>query len=652
MKNLIALILMVVISFKMYAPNLGTEFSEPRKEPKTIIHFMVDMKSSETWHDSLNYKYGNAWRKVNRIGALGAFQFMPSTLRALGYRGTFDYFLKHEDCQVQYMVKLIEINKRIANKTSKRYKLNIADSIGRTVNGILITWSSVIGAGHLAGIGNVQRWLARKGNATDGHCSVKDYLNKFNNYDMSINMNTPEAYRLMHEGILALSRAEQQGIRVDVDFVKQKKAHLTRKISRLEEQFRSTNFFKHWEHSTKGKINIYSPIQLSVFLYKVKKLEPVKFTKSSTDENQMGSTDDEALTQLNIPELDILLECKKLKRLRDNNLDGFLREQVNGYIHPFFNLNLAITFRSSSDSPNFQNIPIRDEESMQTCRRSLYPRPGHQMLEADFKGVEVCVSACYNKDPKLITYVSDPSTDMHRDMAEQIFLIDKIDKSIESHKHLRQAAKNGFVFPEFYGSWYKNCASNLACTWGKLGKERWTKGQGCALNEGTLSDHLISHGIKSFDKFTDHLKIIEDDFWGNRFNVYAEWKDKWFERYIKRGYVDTYTGFRCQGVMDKKDTSNYPIQGSAFHCLLWSFIQVDRWLMENKMDTKLIGQIHDSMILDVNPSELAEVAAKIKEITCKELPKHWSWIIVPLDVDLECSPVDSPWAEKQKLKLS
>jgi intein/homing endonuclease len=970
------------------------------------------MKSIETWPDSLNHKYGNAWRKVNYRGALGAFQFMPSTLRYLGFKGTFEYFLHHKEIQVLYMLRLIEINKRIAKIKSKKYNVSIEDFIGHTIDGVYISWSAIIGASHLAGVGNVQRWLARKGNASDGHATVKCYLKKFQNYDMNVNVNSPNAYKLLHEGILALSRAEQQGIRVDVDFVKSKQKHLTRKINRLEELFMATNFFKHWEHAMKGKVNIYSPIQLSTFLYKVKKLEPIKFTKNSTDENPMGATDDEALTQLNIPELNMLLECKKLKRLRDNNLGGFLREQVNGYIHPFFNLNLAITFRScvskgslvlvvrdfidhpngipienvkkgdyvycfddqlnpsiqkvlwagktghkevirihysvnggggkgfldvtpehkirlidgsyvqaknligdlrddnenihlpkirslncpatckrisdtlrftghlrygsgilehrfiysqlvgelkdeeiihhrngnhfdhspknlrkmtlkkhsslhgsnvsdeikqnriqtladnrhkivykkgmenvnslglskfkcllelarvsgkivktkhdfgvfkkyldlyfinawdirlrydkngkyiwkkdllqlselgraevskkighnyykliklykqygldikrkwgnqfspfkpgnhnitkiewinkivdvydievenyhnffaneicvhnSSDSPNFQNIPIRDEESMQACRRALFPRPGHQILEADFKGIEVGISACYNKDPQLIKYVSDPSTDMHRDMAMQIFFINEFNKADKSHDKLRKAAKNGFVFPEFYGSWYKNCAGNLACTWGKLDKGKWSKGQGITFEDNFLSNHLITNKIQSFDRFTDHLKVIENDFWTNRFPVYAEWKDIWFAKYQKRGFVDLYTGFRCGGVMSKNDATNYPIQGSAFHCLLWSFIQMDKWLIANKMDTKLIGQIHDSMILDVHPDERTAVVEKIKQITCKDLSNHWAWIIVPLNVDLDIAPVDGSWAEKEPYKL-
>ena len=95
-----------------------------------------------------------------------------------------------------------------------------------------------------------------------------------------------------------------------------------------------------------------------------------------------------------------------------------------------------------------------------------------------------------------------------------------------------------------------------------------------------------------------------------------------------------------------KNCVNYPIQGTSFHCLLWSFIQTDKWLRENKMRSRLIGQVHDSMILDIHPDEREMVIAKIKDITCVELPQHWQWINVPLEVDTDIYPVDGSWAEK------
>jgi len=458
---------------------------------------------------------------------------------------------------------------------------------------------------------------------------------------MTLNPKTKEAFALLMKGILALARVEQQGLRIDVDYIERKKIHLTRKIERLENQFRETELFRHWQHIVGGNININSNPQLSNYLYKIKKVRVQKETYSGA-----GSTDEEALKAMNIPELETLLQMRKLKKLRDTYLDALGREQINGYVHPFFNLHLAASFRSSSDHPNLQNIPKRDEESMQLIRQAIYPRPGHQFLEIDFKGIEVAINACYNKDSNLIKYVSDPNSDMHGDMAKQIFMLDEFDKS--AHNVLRQAAKNGFVFPEFYGDYYINCAENMACGWGKLPKSRWFEGQGIEVDDKFLSDHLISKGIISLKKFEEHLRKIEKDFWENRFPEYAQWKERWWSLYKKYGYIDTYIGFRYSGVMDRKQVISYPGQGTAFHCLLWSLIQIDDIIQKEKLDTKIVNQIHDSILFDTNPDELSYIIKIVKDITSNKLPEFWKWIIVPMSVDLEIAPVDRPWNEKSK----
>ena len=146
-------------------------------------------------------------------------------------------------------------------------------------------------------------------------------------------------------------------------------------------------------------------------------------------------------------------------------------------------------------------------------------------------------------------------------------------------------------------------------------------------------------------------KDIEKDFWGNRFAGYAKWKERWWKEYKKKGYVELYTGFQCSGVMSKNDTLNYPVQGAAFHCLLWSFIKLDKIIRKKGWNTRLVGQIHDSIILDVDPAELEDVVKTAYRVTCKDLPKAWDWIIVPLDIEIELAPVDCSWAEKEKYEF-
>lgn len=458
-----------------------------------------------------------------------------------------------------------------------------------------------------------------------------------------------DAYRLLHEGVLAFSRAERQGLRIDLEYCKKTQKELTKQIKQLEQDFYKTKFYKEWKRSQGGKKpNINSNSQLGDFLYKTKGIEPPKETPSG-----QGSTDKESLNQLGIPEIEDLLRMRKLKKLRDTYLKGFMKEQVDGFIHPHFNLHTARTFRSSSNAPNFQNIPKRDKEAQEICRSALYPRRGYQLLEVDYSGIEVCISACYHKDPTMIEYIEDPDSDMHGDMAQQIFKVDDFDRSRPGHNKLRSAAKNGFVFPQFYGDYYGNNAQALAVDWGELPEEkRWKRSDGIEIEDGlTLGDHLHAHGFQSLHSFTEHIKKIEDDFWNRRFRVYNEWKKSWWKKYKKNGYIEMLTGFRCHGPMSENDACNYPIQGTAFHCLLWSFIQMDKALRKRKMKSRVIGQVHDSMVLDIHPKERDKVIQLLKKIMIDKLKKHWKWIIVPLNIDADLAPVDGSWQEMEEYEI-
>ncbi len=463
---------------------------------------------------------------------------------------------------------------------------------------------------------------------------------------MNIQPTQLDAYKLIHDGTLALARAEQAGMRIDVEYCEKKKSHLTRKIARIEDNLSKTDLVKQWKKINRQNFNMDSNDQLGKILYDVMGIKPPKQTKSGK-----GSTDEDTLSQIDLPELKDILRIRKLRKVRDTYLDAFVREQVNGWLHPFFNLHTVRTFRSSSSDPNFQNIPKRDKEAMNICRRAIFPREGHQLIEVDFSGLEFNINACYSKDPAMVRYCEDPTSDPHGDTAAKIYLIDDFNKKIPWHSLMRSATKNGYIFPELYGSYYKNCAPNLACNWCGLPTEgRWKPKQGVQIGDDYyISDHLISKGIHSLQDFTEHVRLVEKEFF-TLFRKHKDYMEHTHDYYKKNGFVDMYTGFRCSGVMSVNNVLNYPVQGAAFHCLLWSFIQLDKILVGNYR-SRLIGQIHDAVILDVHPDELEEIAYIIKKVTCRDLLKEWKWIIVPLDVEADLCPVDGSWNMKESYKL-
>jgi DNA polymerase-1 len=466
---------------------------------------------------------------------------------------------------------------------------------------------------------------------------------------MDIKSTQADAYKLLHQGTLALARAERQGLRIDRKYCTQEQNKITELISNLEGELKQSSFYKEWTRSRgRKKLNIDSNAQLGEYLYEVCGHTPPKLTPSG-----LGSTDKESLKQLDIPEIQTILRIRKLKKIRDTYLKGFMKEQINGFIHPHFKLHTATTYRSSSSSPNFQNIPKRDKEAQKICRSALYPRRGHQLLEVDYSGMEVRASIFYHNDPTMKKYINDPDSDMHGDMAQQIFKIDDFDRSRPEHDTLRSAAKNGFVFPQFYGDYYGNNAPTLACSWGEMPEnKRWESGQGISIgDEKNLGEHLVSHGFRSLKSFTNHVQDIEEDFWERRFEVYNQWKKDWWRKYQNQGYIEMLTGFRCHGPMSKNDATNYPVQGTAFHCLLWSFITVDKILTKKNMKTRIIGQVHDSIVLDVYPKELDKVCRLLEYVMTKKIRKHWPWVNVPLDMDADLGGVDESWNELEEYKF-
>lgn len=454
---------------------------------------------------------------------------------------------------------------------------------------------------------------------------------------------TKEAYDLFHRGTLAFARAERAGMRVDIPYCKKKIAFLTKKIQRCERLIRNSDFGRQWDKVAGGNANLKSNPQLSTLLYDVLALDP----PNKTDKDK-GSVDDKSLRELDVPELNRLLEMRKLVKVRDTYLKPFIREQVYGVLHTFFNLHIAKTFRSSCDSPNLQNIPKRDKQAMAFCRGALLPRLRHLFLSIDFSGIEVRMACCYTQDDKLI--YDTLHGDMHGDMAVEIYMLDSIDKHDDGESVLRQGGKNGFVFPEFYGDYYGNCAPTLL-KWAEIAKLK----NGTPALEHLASKELIRLNKKgqiiNSERFINHLKNVEDDFWNVRYKKYTKWKDKNWEKYQRRGYVDLKTGFRCTGQMSRNEVNNYPFQGSAFHCLLYTFNETDQFLLDSGLDSVIVSQVHDEITLDVDPPELALVGNTVAEIATVRLPEAWTWIDVPLEVEAEKCEIDEPWSEKKYAPL-
>lgn len=457
---------------------------------------------------------------------------------------------------------------------------------------------------------------------------------------------TDQAYKLMHQGNIALAQVEANGIKIDTDYLERAIGGTNKRIKKITKNLKGYKAYKKWRKIYGSEMNLDSREQLGKIIFEVMGYDCPSETKGGKPQ-----ANEENLRSTKLKFAEDYLRLQKLKKARSTYLRGILRETVDGFLHPNFPLNIAQSYRGSSDHPNFQNIPIKDPEIKKLIRRAFIARRKHRIVEVDFKGAEVCNAACYHKDPRMIKYITNPKSDMHRDMATQIYICNKNQVSWG----MRDNSKNRFVFPEFYGDWYLSRAIDL---WNGI-EEMDLKLKDTDID---LYSHLEANGIYELGDcdpeekprkgtFEKHLKEIEDDFWNRRFKVYNKWKKDWWSDYLERGWFKTLTGFVIAGNLDRKQAINYPIQGSAFHWLLWSLIQIQKALNKYKMRSLIVGQIHDSIVGDIHKDEFKDYLEIVQEVIYEKIRKHWKWIIVPLKVEVEAAPVGGSWYEKEEVKL-
>lgn len=458
---------------------------------------------------------------------------------------------------------------------------------------------------------------------------------------------TKNSYRLLHQGTLTLSKIEANGIKIDRKQLKRSFRKADARIAELQESIKQTEVYERWQSRYGKSMKLSSGPQLASILY-----EEMGYPVLDYTQKEQPSTAKETLEKIPDPFIENFLKIKAWNTVKNTFLKGVQKNLVNGWLHTNFNLNTVVTYRGSSNDPNLQNIPIRIPEFAEVIRSVFVPESEDRMLiEVDYSGIEVRIAACYHKDPMMLSYIRDPSKDMHRDMAAQIYCIDKDDVS----KTARYCAKNMFVFPSFYGDYYIHSALAM---WAAIPRMDLQTPDGTSLKKVLKSKGIISLGLCDPKKkpvkgtFEYHMREIENDFWNNRFKVYGRWKKKWYADYLENGGFTTLTGFRIEGLYSRNDVINYPVQGSAFHCLLWSLIQLQKEIEKRGMKTKLRLQIHDSILADVPVKEKEMFLELVQEIMIDRLMKKWSWLIVPVEIEAEAAPPGKSWFEKKAVELN
>jgi len=367
--------------------------------------------------------------------------------------------------------------------------------------------------------------------------------------------------------VRVLARMERVGVRVDTEYLRGIVAHLTDEVHQLDREIQELAGRPFTVNSTK---------QLREVLFDELGLQPQKKTKTGY------STDAASLEKLKgqHPIIDKLLRYREVEKLRSTYGESLLAEVgPDGRIHATFQQTVARTGRLSSDRPNLHNIPIRTEEGRQ-FRRAFIPEDGWTLLVADYNQIELRVIAHLAEDPGLIEAFTSGS-DIHQATASRIFAVDPADVSIAQRSKAKMVS---------YGLAYGMEAYGLS------------QRLNIPVEEAAV---ILAAYFEAFPRVKEYME-----------RTVAEARE--------RGYTETMFGRRR--LIPELQASNYRIrqagerqamnagiQGLAADIFKAALVRLDAALEEESLETRLILQVHDEVVLEVPPDEHDRAAAATLE---------------------------------------
>lgn len=401
-----------------------------------------------------------------------------------------------------------------------------------------------------------------------------------------------------------LFRMESTGILLDINQLEKIDRQVSEELTHIEEKLAAATPQQQLSIDD-SSINFNSPRQIEHLLFDVLKLpSTIKTSKGSR------STDQEVLEKLShlhfIPGL--ILKYRELTKLKSTYTQPLAKDinQKTGRIHTTFSQTLVTTGRLSSSNPNLQNIPTSSSYG-KMIRSAFVAAPGHSLLSADYSQIELRILAHISQDPALCKAFHEDK-DIHSQTASQLLKIEQSSVTPEQ----RQLGKQ-LNFSIMYGLTPFGLAQDMNIP---LKEAK-------AYIDGYFSTY--SHVKEWMDRTIDAGK--QDGFvsslWGRR-------------RYIPELLETNKTVFEG----GKRAAINTPIQGSAADLMKVSMLLIDRMLEANKLQAKILLQIHDEIILEIQDQEMPQVESIVR--TAMEHAVEWR---IPLKVALRAG---RDWGEITK----
>jgi DNA polymerase-1 len=340
--------------------------------------------------------------------------------------------------------------------------------------------------------------------------------------------------------------------------------------------------------------NLSSPKQLQEILFDKLGIPSKKKTPTGA-----RSTDEDVLQELALdyPLPKLLLEYRGMAKLKSTYTDK-LPKMVNrntGRVHTSYSQAVAVTGRLASNDPNLQNIPIRSAEGRRIREAFIAPN-GSCIVSADYSQIELRIMAHLSGDERLLKAFAN-GEDIHRATAAEVFGATLDAVSSEQRRYAKVIN---------FGLIYGMSAFGLAS---QLNIERSAAQQYIDLYFARYP------GVKRYmDDTRDQAKRMG----------YVE---TWFGRRLWLPEINGGNGMRRQAA--ERAAINAPMQGTAADLIKLAMVKVQNWLEQEKLQSMLIMQVHDELVLEVPQTELSIVKEKVRELMC-----NVAVLKVPLEVGL------------------
>ena len=384
-----------------------------------------------------------------------------------------------------------------------------------------------------------------------------------------------------------LANMEYEGVRVDNSVLKIMSDDLQQESLKAQDQI----------YELAGvEFNIASPKQLGEVLFdKMKLVDKPKKTKSG-----QYATGEEILSKL-ANEHEIvkkILDFREYQKLKSTYVDALplMISKRDNRIHTNYSQAVAATGRLSSINPNLQNIPIRTAKGRE-IRKAFVPRDeNHILMAADYSQIELRIMASFAKDEHMIEAFKN-GRDIHSTTAAKIFKVslDEVDSD------MRRKAKTAN-----FGIIYGISAFGLS--------------QRLNIPRGEAKEIIDSY----FEEFSAVKKYMDNTINLAKENEYVE-TVMGRRRYLR----DINSGNATDRGFAERNAINAPIQGSAADIIKKAMIDIDKWMKQEKLKSKMILQVHDELVFDVHRDEKDLMEKSIKKLMIDALELE-----VPMDVEV------------------